>query len=326
MNEKPDTVHGRLLEAVHISGYSFERACSEFEWLLEDNRWKQCSNGFESIDDFLSTINFSEFTIAIEKRKKLSKKLADMRATQRTIGGTLGVSQKTVYRDLEHDANASDNSKKQNINEGINELSFEVEKQVDAHASPDPPPPTITQSGAEVMAAANKIIEKGKNVHFSSESNEWTTPKTIVDRTIHLLGSIDLDPCSNSYITPNIPATKHYTIDDDGLSEFWHGRVYMNPPYGEEIGNWTEKLRTEYEEGRTTQGIALIPSRTDTEWFRGMDTFPRCNIWGRLKFSEYGNSAPFPSVVIYLGNNITGFIEIFCDIGSVFPCAYETRL
>ena len=63
MNEKPDAMHGRLLEAVHISGYSFERACKELEWLLEENRWKQCGKGFDNIDDFLLTIDFSDFKI-----------------------------------------------------------------------------------------------------------------------------------------------------------------------------------------------------------------------------------------------------------------------
>ena len=103
MNEKPETVHGRLLEAVHISGYSLERACSELEWLIEDNRWKsigQPDGGFKDIDAFLATIDFSEFKIAIEQRKKLARKLADLRATQRAIAGAVGVSVGTVNEDL----------------------------------------------------------------------------------------------------------------------------------------------------------------------------------------------------------------------------------
>jgi len=159
-----------------------------------------------------------------------------------------------------------------------------------------------------------------KNPHFLSSSPKWNTPKTIINKTIQLFGSIDLDPCSNSYTNPNVPAERHYTTDDDGLIQPWHGRVYMNPPYGNEIGKWTEKLRIEYEEARTTQGIALVPSRTDTEWFRNLDAFPRCFVWGRLRFSEYENSAPFPSMVVYLGRNVGQFVEIFCDMGSMYAC------
>jgi hypothetical protein len=35
MTENPDIVYGRLLESAHISSYSFERVCSELEWLLK---------------------------------------------------------------------------------------------------------------------------------------------------------------------------------------------------------------------------------------------------------------------------------------------------
>lgn len=178
----------------------------------------------------------------------------------------------------------------------------------------------ISKRHANRLLSDDRQKDEDENVHFSSESSEWNTPETIINKTIQLFGSIDLDPCSNSYTNPNVPAERHYTIDDNGLNQSWHGRVYMNPPYGNEIGNWTGKLRTEYEEAHTTQGIALVPSRTDTEWFRNLDAFPRCFIWGRLKFSEYENSAPFPSMVVYLGKNVGKFVEIFCDMGSMYAC------
>jgi len=100
LEEKSDTVHGRLLEAVHISGYSFERACRELEYLLEDNRWKVCGPGFDRIDDFLATVNFSEFKIAVEQRKKLAKKLTDLRANQSAVARLIGVNEITIRRDI----------------------------------------------------------------------------------------------------------------------------------------------------------------------------------------------------------------------------------
>jgi len=162
---------------------------------------------------------------------------------------------------------------------------------------------------------ANKLLA---DVHKTSLSSEWTTPETIITKTIQLFETIDLDPCSNSYTDPNVPAEQHYTVDDNGLTQPWHGRVYMNPPYGKEIDKWTEKLRIEYEEGRTIQGIALVPSRTDTGWFRGLSAYPRCFLWGRLRFSEYRNSAPFPSMVVYLGQSVGKFAKIFFDIGDIY--------
>lgn len=99
--ETPNTVHGRLLEAVHISGYTFERACGELEWLLEEDRWKYVGGGFADINSFLSTIDFSEFRIALDQRKKLSKRLASIEASQRATARVLGVDETTVRRDLD---------------------------------------------------------------------------------------------------------------------------------------------------------------------------------------------------------------------------------
>lgn len=157
----------------------------------------------------------------------------------------------------------------------------------------------------------------GMAVHYSSDSPEWYTPTLIIERTERVLGAIDLDPCSNVG-TANVPAARHYTWADDGLSQFWQGRVYMNPPYGREIGDWVDKLREAYETGNVSEAIALLPARTDTAWFHSLRTYPRCFVSGRLKFSEHGSAAPFPSMAVYLGKNLSRFVAEFGDIGDVF--------
>jgi N6-adenosine-specific RNA methylase IME4 len=109
--ETPNTVHGRLLEAVHISGYTFERACAELEWLLDENRWRAVADGYDDINAFLSTIDLSDFRIAIEQRKPLARRLAELKATQRATARLLGVDEGTIRNDLgkrrnaEHSAN-----------------------------------------------------------------------------------------------------------------------------------------------------------------------------------------------------------------------------
>ena len=160
------------------------------------------------------------------------------------------------------------------------------------------------------------------NVHFSSKSSDWCTPQKIIDRTIGLFGKIDLDPCSDNPFQPNVPALNHFSKDDDSLNKEWFGKVYMNPPYGRGLTNWTNKLKQEYETTRVEQAIALIPSRTDTEWFEELESYPRCFIRGRLRFSNQENSAPFPSMIIYMGNNFEDFYKTFIDIGGI----YERRI
>lgn len=175
---------------------------------------------------------------------------------------------------------------------------------------------------ADFLDAAIEENRKRDNAAlFTSHTDEWNTPQEILRRVLAVMDEIDLDPCSNSEESPNVPAAQHYTEDMNGLTQEWRGRVYMNPPYGDVIGDWVEKLVGEYRAGRVTQALALVPARTDTQWFREFREFPRCFIIGRLKFGDATNSAPFPSVVISLGCDHDRFLEVFGEIGDVYELA-----
>ncbi len=65
MIETPETIYGRLLESVHISGYTMERACIGLEYLISDGQWKTVGSGFEKIDDFLIAM-FEQKALALE--------------------------------------------------------------------------------------------------------------------------------------------------------------------------------------------------------------------------------------------------------------------
>ena len=152
----------------------------------------------------------------------------------------------------------------------------------------------------------------------STASPEWHTPKHLVELITKCLGGVDLDPCSNSKGSRNVPATHVFTKHDDGLRFNWYGKVYMNPPYGREIGRWVEKLAHEYRKGHTKEAMALVPARVDTDWFKSFRDFPVCFIDGRLKFSGSDNSAPFPSAVFYLGSDIPKFARVFGEMGDIW--------
>lgn len=178
---------------------------------------------------------------------------------------------------------------------------------------------TVDRHGPEPTATEVREVARGKmGIHYSSESPEWYTPPQIVTAVLAALGEIDLDPCSNPP-PHNIPARRHFTAVDDGLGRQWSGRVYMNPPYGEEIGKWTEKLRLEYEDQRrVSSAIALVPARTDTAWFRALRKYPRCFVSGRLKFSDAATSAPFPSALLYFGTDVNEFANAFAGLGDTY--------
>lgn len=88
------------------------------------------------------------------------------------------------------------------------------------------------------------------------KNDEWLTPPEIMEK----LGAFDLDPCS-PIDRPWPTASTHYTVQDDGLQQPWHGRVWCNPPFGREAVKW---LRRMAEHGN---GISLIPARTETAIF-----------------------------------------------------------
>ena len=151
---------------------------------------------------------------------------------------------------------------------------------------------------------------------FTSDTGEWYTPAKVIAATVEAMGGIDLDPCAEP--ARGVPAERHFTEAEDGLSQPWRGRVYMNPPYGKTIGEWVDKLAEEYEYGNVTQAVALLPARTDTSWWAHLPAATVCFFTGRLTFSEHPSPAPFPSAACYLGPNQRDFAAAFIGLGLVY--------
>ena len=143
---------------------------------------------------------------------------------------------------------------------------------------------------------------KGIGSHQSAnmKNDEWLTPPHIINS----LGQFNLDPCS-PIIRPWDTALNHFNINDNGLVQEWHGRVWCNPPYGLEASKWLNKL------ARHGNGIALIFARTETKMFFS-EVWNKANallfIEGRLYF-HYVNgelakaNAGAPSVLIAYGKS-----------------------
>jgi hypothetical protein len=141
------------------------------------------------------------------------------------------------------------------------------------------------------------------------------------------MGTIDLDPCSNP--PPyNVPATLHMSRRDGGLTQHWHGKVFMNPPYGRELPRWMAKLAHEIQTGRVSEAITLTPARPDTRWFQTLWSADALCFWrGRLQYVGSATRAPFPSVVGYFGDHAARFGEAFEAVGKVvFPKASTAAL
>ena len=168
-----------------------------------------------------------------------------------------------------------------------------------------------------------------KDVMFSSGdttgSYEWETPDDLFDGLDREF-NFTLDPCSTH---TNAKCPNYYTTEEDGLEQPWAPHnVFMNPPYGRDIGKWVAKAYEESRLGATV--VCLVPARTDTQWWH--DYCLKGNvrlIRGRLKFGYSKNSAPFPSAVVIFRpprsqdrrrpgrprlTDSSGFEEAFCRI------------
>ena len=134
------------------------------------------------------------------------------------------------------------------------------------------------------------------NVHFSSATDDWATPQTFFDEQ-NAKYNFTLDACASD---SNHKVANYYTVEDNALIQDWTGVVWLNPPYGREIGKFMAKAYAESLKGAKV--VCLVPARTDTAWWhdyaaKGEVTFIR----GRLKFGNAKNSAPFPSALVVFG-------------------------
>jgi hypothetical protein len=153
---------------------------------------------------------------------------------------------------------------------------------------------------------------------LSSAADGWCTPPEVLAYVRELYGTIGLDPCSNG--SSVVEARTAWDTVANGLDRSWIGKgsVFVNPPYGDELPRWINKCRQEAAEG--VEVLALVPSRTDTQWFRSV-LASACvvGLWrGRIKFLGAPNAAPFPNVAIYWGPRSDEFVRTFGEVCNGF--------
>ena len=158
----------------------------------------------------------------------------------------------------------------------------------------------------------------------SSVFHRWTTPPALLRKLYAVFGSFDLDPCSPTADRRKAPvrARMYFTEADNGLALPWHGRVFVNPPYGREIRHWVRKARLEVYQGRAELVAALLPARTDTLWWH-QEIAGRAHavlIRGRLSFGE-DTPAPFPSALVIWGAGP----QLIAALRREFPTAWHVE-
>ncbi len=186
-------------------------------------------------------------------------------------------------------------------------------------------------------------------INQSSEEFEYYTPEPWPSLARELMGGIDLDPASNPIANQTIQASRFFTQEQDGLSQSWHGRVWMNHPFhrGELAcptprkkckkkkcktrghinkaipGNseWINKIIAEYEAGNITEAVIICFVNSSENWFRPLLGYPQLFPNGRVHYlkpdGSKADSCTKGSVITYLGTNLTEFKRLFGAHGTI---------
>jgi len=170
------------------------------------------------------------------------------------------------------------------------------------------------------------------NAFTSSETVEWYTPAIYIKSARTVMGDIDLDPATCAEAQATVKARQFFTKETDGLAQKWHGRVWLNPPYGRDedgestVAKWVHKVVTAYISREIEQAVILVNNTGDRAWFDELWPFPICVTSKRIKFYGPNNTNGNPTVgnaFVYLGENVPGFVEEFEQYG---PINFSTRM
>jgi hypothetical protein len=152
----------------------------------------------------------------------------------------------------------------------------------------------------------------------TGQTNDWLTPPALLQR----LGTFDLDPCGCPAMPWRTAMTTYFLPDHDGLMDPWFGRVFCNPPYGPNVGDWARRMA---EHGN---GIMLIFARTETAtWQKDILPFADATLLpeGRIHFylpsGERGKSGTAPSALLAYGQNNVEALRNAGIAGAFFPKA-----
>jgi len=168
------------------------------------------------------------------------------------------------------------------------------------------------------------LAPKAAHVANNSGENEWYTPPEYIEAARVVLGDIDCDPASSPVANETVKAKAFFTAQDDGLSQEWGRRVWMNPPYAQPlISQFCEALADRLESGEVELAVVLVNNATDTVWFHRILALAAaaCFVKRRIHFLDpQGNPSGAPlqgQAVLFFGSKITAFAKAFTQFGVV---------
>lgn len=159
-------------------------------------------------------------------------------------------------------------------------------------------------------------------INQDSGDTEYYTDIKIVEAARRVMGGIDLDPASSLIANEKIRAKKIFTKEDDGLMQAWHGRVWLNHPFGRLTNTpWIRKLTLDYFYASIDEFLSITFAATSEAWFQPLAQLPQCYLKPRTNYYKPDGTlkrgVTKGSVVTYGGKNTQRFYEVFKYFGVV---------
>lgn len=231
--------------------------------------------------------------------------------TRAEVAAELGVGERTIER----------NGQRAEVYDSIL-ANGDTEAAEIARQAPQKDIAAVKDKPPEIAAAELKARQA---VHVSQNTGmpEWYTPSEYIEAARVVMGGIDTDPASSDIAQERVQATQYYTVDDDGLSVDWAGRVWMNPPYTAGlVDKFADKLLEHYNAGDVSQAIVLVNNATDTRWWQRLAANACCVCFpaGRIKFLDQDGKPGAPlqgQSILYLGDDTEAFADNFSQFGVI---------
>jgi ParB family chromosome partitioning protein len=184
-------------------------------------------------------------------------------------------------------------------------------------------PQTVADLPEPTLRKALEAINPTTRYDSHTGDFEWYTPAEYIAAAVRVMGGIDTDPASIATANETVGAAHFYTAEDDGLSQPWRGRVWMNPPYSQPlVARFGARLCEELAYGNVTEAIVLLNNCTETASFQQMARLAKaiCFPAGRVKFYHPGgglSAALQGQAFLYFGEHDRQFCAEFAPFGFV---------
>jgi hypothetical protein len=160
-----------------------------------------------------------------------------------------------------------------------------------------------------------------------SSVQDYFTPSEILEAARRGMGDIDLDAASHWLANRTHHIPRYFHIGHSAFEHDWEGRVWLNPPYGENEKWWPRALEF-IESGRVEQICILSPVWAFTTQIARplMDRSsamvllsPTPKFWGNSAGREGSN---MPHAIVYIGPRRNEILREFAPFGIPFEFAH----